>query len=82
GPNKTNMIYLKSDMEMLVNSIYSSPSKVFVTYTYPETYNIKVDTEKVDISKDIGITTLTKKQSIITFKKDSALGEIKATKNE
>jgi hypothetical protein len=80
GPNKKNEIFLKSDMQMLINSILSSPSKVIVTYTYPKSYDFKADTEKVSVSRDIKIITLERKHSI-TLQKDSNLGDIKATKN-
>jgi hypothetical protein len=60
--------YIEEDMKLMVNSLLASPSYIEFNYTYPKHYDIKLGEDKIEVIKDVKISNLGEKHSLILTK--------------
>lgn len=78
---KFDKYYLEQDMKMLINTIQSAPNYVDFNYEHAKIYDISISENKIDVKRNLKITSLTKK-NILNLKKDGPFETIKVKRNE
>lgn len=62
---KFSKIYLEEDSKMMYNSVASSPDYLKFNYTHAKMYQININEGSVEVIKDMKVTELADRSSII-----------------
>ncbi|MEK6816872.1 MAG: hypothetical protein AABY09_04620 [Nanoarchaeota archaeon] len=74
---KFNKIYLEEDSKLMYNALASSPSHIRYNYTHAKMYRINVRDDSVEVTKDMKVSELGMRSTLI-YEKLGPLSQLTA----